>query len=117
MPTKSGETIIDESIPAEEEETILGPYPVGLNISVGVDIVIQNGATGPTTPLVCVIEWERDTGMGYNGLQFLGSTASNGRVPIMNFKIPFDAKNWQVKYTGADTQAVNLSVKYGVYAP
>jgi hypothetical protein len=117
MPTKSGAIIINESIPADEEETTLGPYLIGNNISIGVDIVIQNGATGPTTPLVFVIEWERDTDTGYNGLQFLGSTASNGRVPIMNFKIPFDAKQWRVKYTGADTQPVTLTVKYGVYAP
>lgn len=117
MAIKSGETIINESVPAEEEETILGPYTIGNNISIGVDIVIQNGATGPTNPMVVAIEWERYSGGGYDGLQFLGSTASNGRVPIMNFKVPFDSANWRIRYLGADTQAVTLTIKYGVYAP
>lgn len=117
MATKDGATIIDTSVASGTVETTLGPYAVGSNISVGVDIIIQNGATGPTTPMVVVVEYERKAGLGFHGFQFLGSTAANGRVPIMNFKIPFDAANWRVKYTGADTQPVTLTIKYGVYAP
>lgn len=117
MPTKDGATIIDASVPAATGETILGPYLVESNISIGVDIVIQNGATGPTTPLICVVEWERKAGLGFSGIQFQGGTGANDRIPLMNFKVPFDSEKWRVKYTGADTQAVTLTIKYGKYAP
>jgi len=118
MATRSGAELINSSVTAGGSEVTLGPYTLSNKIGVGIDGSIVNGATPPASvPLLVTIEWNRASGLAFDGVPIQGSLTANGIIPITNFPIPYTAYSWQIRYTPAPDQNVTLKLRYGTYEP
>lgn len=117
MATQAGFTRFDASVPAATPLTTIGTFTLDLNISYSFDLIIENGATPPTTPLLFTWEYRRSSGGPVVSQSISGPTGANDKLIIPDIAIPYNAYDVAYKYTGADTEAVNLTVLEGRFKP